>query len=1114
MNTTSKKYLVVGGAVALGLALLIARRTEPRVAQADVPVAPEVEESIELPGSRTFMEWMAAPAAMDLDEGIALAKERGQHMRELMRSEPEQAIREALTLAEWAGLPDEIKAHVEEPFSAMANVEVLIACGGETSETTITTELPTLGKTETTVYGRRSGLGTKNGTPVQGIRLGGLSVLREEIFQSLGAADEAAALKLFPVAVSDPGGDSVVALAGGKIFYFKNRAALDEANSRLAALEELPGPDSGAQSIFQALDEMVLDGEIDFQALEELANAAATAWTGTPRNMYVIQVDFPDKPGAPTDPVAFSNLVNTTVSQQIWDMSYEKTHIICTVNTNTYRMSLASTNATYNSGAIYDEATAMAEADGIDLSPYQTICINHKGVGGYAGLASLGGKKMWLRSYGAQVVVHELGHNYGAHHAAAWTVTNSPAINPVDPIGEASEYGDFTDIMGGGKVPAGHFNAWHKKKVRWFDAENWLSVTHSGTYRVYRSDDRETTGLLRGLEIDKGDGGDYWVGLRQEYNEYERFGRGAYIIWKKKSDKRSYLIDMTPQSDDEKYDSGLALGQTYSDAAAGVHITPVARGGQTHDEWLDFAVNLGDFPGNHPPTASLNVPAGLGVRSSALFSVTASDVDGDELSYFWDIGDGLVKANSSSVAVSWAAGGSVSVSCTVSDMKGGTNTVSYTTVLADPFEDWTQHTSGSTTESINDAVVHGGKILAVGGAGGVYTSTNGVDWSHSDLGGNKKMFGIVHDGTQYIGAGVDYDWGGPGWESAIYTSPGGTNWTKRFDGGSLGLPKLYDVAIGGGVIVAVGGAGSMVRSTDGINWSPVASGTTTKLQGISYGDGVFVAVGDGAATVVLTSPDGLSWTDHSAGVDMLRWKGFDDVQYCNDHFLASGWYARIMSSTDLGQTFSTVMTGDRQVIPAFAYGNGIYFAAGVNKDDGDADINLISLDGEHWTELATPNQDNRLASVFFENTFITFGEKGSIWQSGQMAPQEDGFAVWQLENEAVLGMNRDPLEDADFDGSENLLEYALGSSATDPSSLPAYASEADPAGYFQLSVERDGIKGDIDYVVERTTNLVSNDWNAAETVTVIDSATNLTVRSAIPIDEQDQEFLQLKIDLK
>ncbi len=50
------------------------------------------------------------------------------------------------------------------------------------------------------------------------------------------------------------------------------------------------------------------------------------------------------------------------------------------------------------------------------------------------------------------------------------------------------------------------------------------------------------------------------------------------------------------------------IGRTFSDAQAGIHITPVAKAGTT-PEAMDVVVNVGAFPGNLPPTLTLNASA-------------------------------------------------------------------------------------------------------------------------------------------------------------------------------------------------------------------------------------------------------------------------------------------------------------------------------------------------------------------------------------------------------------------------------------------------------------------------------------------------------------------------
>lgn len=1075
-----------------------------------------------IPSLILFQEWLAAPV-QDYERGIMLAKERGAIIRDLIRTDPEQAIRKALSLAEWSGLPPEIKAYVEQPFSTLANVEVLISCGKDSSETIVTTEFPASGKMETFVYGRRTEVGSKIGIPVQGIRMGDIGALREAIFQPLEAADEAVALQLFPVAISDPGGDSVAALAGGSLFYFETRAALDEANSRLAALEELPGPNAGAQALFESLEAYLFDGsEIDFEALEGSAYAAAEEWTGTPRDMYVILCDFSDSIGQPADPVVFSNALNNAVSQQIWEMSYEKTHIIGIVNPTTYRLPSPSSSYTNDSSQLHTDAKALAIGDGVDLSPYETVCVLFPNVDdiGWAGLASVGGIEMWLNgTINNDVVIHELGHNYGARHASSWT--NSVSSNPVEPApaGGKIEYGDFMDILGSGDGPEGHFNVWHKKNIIWFDAENWKAVGSSGSYRIYRSDHYQTTGLLRGLEIDKGASDTYWVGLRQEYPAYDSYSRGAYLLWKKFGHGRSYLLDTSPLSAGGEQDGGLALGQTYSDPAAQVHITPTARGGQTPNEWMDITVNLGAFGGNSAPMASISGPLNGAVQESMLFSVTASDTDGDELAYYWDTGDDLVKPNAPSISATWLYGSTVTVSCVVSDMKGGTNKVSHTVALSSPLGNWTQRTSG-TALNLKDIAFGGGRLVAVSREDTTVYSDDGTNWtSHQNFdvaSHNVYLEAITYDGYQFIAVGMDHD---SGWEQTTYTSPTGISWTERYDSdsGSASNVRLYDVAYGSGVYIAVGDNGTIVRSTDGLSWNPVASGTSTDLYGVSYGDSTFVIVGDeggSTAHVVLTSTNGLSWADHSSGSSITDNQWMFEVEYVNDRFLAAGGFrSGIQYSTDQGQSF-LIGADDDYEIDGFAYGGGVYLATGVYSFTGRSeDINLISADGVNWSELPTVQKDNQNAAIAFNGTFITVGDNGSIWQSDAVEAVEMGYANWQLENEVSLGLNRDPLEDADFDGSVNLIEYALGSTATDASSVPS-SSTATTGSYFHVSYDRDSIKSDIDYNVERLTNLVSNDWSTANTITLEDSTTNLAVRSAFTILSQTNEFMRLNIGLK
>jgi hypothetical protein len=76
-------------------------------------------------------------------------------------------------------------------------------------------------------------------------------------------------------------------------------------------------------------------------------------------------------------------------------------------------------------------------------------------------------------------------------------------------------------------------------------------------------------------------------------------------------------------------------------------------------------------------------------------------------------------------------------------------------------------------------------------------------------------------------------------------------WTPRTSGTS---DVLYNVTYGNGLFVAVGDYGTILTSPDGVTWTPQTSGTSYSLRGVTYGNGLFVAVGD--FDTILTSRTG------------------------------------------------------------------------------------------------------------------------------------------------------------------------------------------------------------------------------------------------------------------
>src|SRR5205085_11180039 len=91
------------------------------------------------------------------------------------------------------------------------------------------------------------------------------------------------------------------------------------------------------------------------------------------------------------------------------------------------------------------------------------------------------------------------------------------------------------------------------------------------------------------------------------------------------------------------------------------------------------------------------------------------------------------------------------------------------------------------------------------------------------------------------------------------TSPDGVTWTLR---ASSSQRQWRDFAYGSGRYVGVGDSGSYVSSVDGVafTFGTNPAGSLANLNGIAYGNNLFVAVGSGS---IVTTPDGVTWTSRT-----------------------------------------------------------------------------------------------------------------------------------------------------------------------------------------------------------------------------------------------------------
>ncbi len=1106
------------------------------LANAPLRPAPPQPTAAELPPLAAFRQWLAdylqAPPQQQkdaLEAGLALAQARRPVMAQLIRSNPEAAIQQALHLNEWEALPAGLRAEVEKPFSEAVNYKLFPVCPGPGSSSNdsptarqalIEVQFASGEVVQGFVYGGKNAVNSKQGLPTQGIALDGVAALRDGVFQPLSAAEAAFATAKFPAGQPDTkrsfvtgepiAGEAVTALAGGKRFTFASTEELLKFDAAIAKLDAMPGPHAGSRAIFSL--PYSADGAsgsrnaFNLPAAEMQAAANATDWTSTPKKMFLIRATMSgtsntslvSKGAAETVINGTSNA--GTAAASLYQFSYGNTYVTTTVSSGTYLLggsaafyagtlpsdSVAAGTYTSKMSTLLEDArtkfrTTKSGADaainigtlatvgilGGDLGDYDIVGITFVDIGCYgngvklAGLASVGGGDFWMQGNNdAKVYVHEMGHVYGLGHSNFWQVDagTSSAVG----AGAEKEYGDPYDVMGAGTLPNGHFHPQAKQKLGWITSSDsagasspqWQDATALGSnlYRIYQIDSELTTGTLRGVRLTKGttvSGGTsnseyYWIGYRPTNTDNQHLTQGAYLLWERypslNSQDKSMLLDTTPLTSGTaslgsttvgKADSGLDIGRTYSDATAGVHITPVGYGGSGGNKYLDVQIHTGTFTGSCTTSISAGT-ATFNARSAITFAANATSSTGATLAYFWDAGDGTLTGGSGDSAATFAhtytTGGTYTVSVTVSDMKGATASDSRSVEVKDPVQNFEPRTSGTSVDIINAVAASPTLIVAVGehplGASSnvIRTSPDGIVWTERTVAEstlNLYLECVTWDGTRFIAGGQDFS-ETAGWYGVIYTSPDGLIWTRRYSA-TTDKTVINSVCAGNEVIMAAGDSGTMLRSADGgTSWSPVTeiplvSSGTMSCRGLAFGGGFFVLTARAESLitgygVVCTSPTGETgtWTNQTSGAGFSStYEDFQKIAYLNGKFIASGWLSGLKTGTFANGTltFSTSRT-DTDLATVLGYASGLYFASGNtvkqttvsnNTTTAYTPVNLYSIDGATW-KTATPltGMNYQKDGVFFNNRLISVGSLGAIYQSDSLATSNNAPVISSL----------------------------------------------------------------------------------------------------------------------
>ena len=670
-----------------------------------------------------FSAWVGrfTNGTASLTDGERLAKERQAAMRSLIQSDPAQAIQLSVPYAWRQALPPEITRYFESQVDGRGDFNVAVGTDFANGNSS-TYRYAQFGDQvyQAYAYGRRLTQMSQHGIPLHGVALAGKMAVSSDPMRVLTLA-EATALDKSAVKPAD-----AVCSVSGLSVNVRNQPVYAE--------------NGGGVSCFCGTDHYNLVGR--HLALAESGGDTSTngvpitgddAWTHGNKSLLYMRVNFPDDL---TEPISMSDAYSVMdgVNTYYTENSY---NLVSFVSTVTPLVTLPQTKAYYASNDPYNllaDARAAAKAAGYDTANYDRDVVALTSVPGFSwgGLGYVGGKGVWVQSYGVGVTAHELGHNFGLLHANFWnTLTNASGIGP----GANLEYGNIYDTMGSGGVA--QFNSCHKKALDWLTADAVQSITTNGVYRIYpfdvpasqRVDGRTYAGVVRkdGLRY-------YWMEFRQQYTANPWLENGVLLEWSPwpNSNGGAQMVDTTPGSpnpndNSSREDAAVVVGRTFNDNAAGVHITTLQRGATGTDPWLDVQVNIGAFTNNQPPVLGVEVDQ-TNVAPGALvhFHATATDPDGDTLAYAWTF-DGVAFATNNLpwTSRSWTNSGNHVVRCVVSDMKGGeTSANMLVTVGAPNGFNLTGQITDSNGVPIEGVLVGNGSLSTSDFAGG-YTDSNG-----------------------------------------------------------------------------------------------------------------------------------------------------------------------------------------------------------------------------------------------------------------------------------------------------------------------------------------------------------------------------------------------------
>ena len=190
--------------------------------------------------------------------------------------------------------------------------------------------------------------------------------------------------------------------------------------------------------------------------------------------------------------------------------------------------------------------------------------------------------------------------------------------------------------------------------------------------------------------------------------------------------------------------------------------------------------------------------------------------------------------------------------------------------------------------------------------------------------------------------------------------------------------RLNDVTYGNGIYVAVGMFENIVVSTDAVTWTKLTIPTifSTQFQDIAFANGIFVAVGQGNSAIAYSS-DGLNWT-LPVGFAPAQLQG---VSYGNGKWVAVSTASGGASGSAFISTDNAATWTETSGITALGNVTNISFANGIFVASTSTPTLIRSTDGLNWTDVTPAGAGQFQDTAFKEPYFVALDITGQIFIS-------------------------------------------------------------------------------------------------------------------------------------